>query len=231
VSNPSDPAREDGVQPPDPEPQPKDTAAAGPASHPDLTLMVSVIGVVMLIVAAGAFGFVRGTARANDVAASPREAAGASPSSSPSALAVEPLTPKVVVRHEFQPRRRNTPPFADSFNAALKPYLAGNYAAALDRFRELMVRYPAAPEPLVYAGVCELILGRPREAADYLKQAEPLTREVFLEDIAWYLALAHHAMGERSVEMELRTLCAVGGDHGARACAAVRELEPRTAPQ
>lgn len=141
------------------------------------------------------------------------------------ALAVEPLRVKRSGAWPI-PRTRKDTPFPRAFDEATKPYLAGDYAIAVQQMRDLSARYPTAPEPLVYAGVSELLAGNASAAIDLLNLAAPMAGETFGEDVLWYLALAHHAKGE-SAMTQLRAVCAVGGEHGPHACAAIREIESR----
>jgi hypothetical protein len=158
-------------------------------------------------------------------------AAGATTAVDPNSLKVEPLQVKIIARPAWQARRDKLTAFAREFEAGIRPYLEHDYATAATRMQELAAKFPTTPEPLVYGGISELMLGHADTAADLLTRAQPLTREVFAEDIVWYLALAHRAMGKPSVMMELRTLCAIGADHGPLACAAVREVDAREARQ
>jgi hypothetical protein len=198
-----------------------------PKGRNELTvpIVLAVIGSLMLIGVAGTLGLARSNASRSQ-SGELRPGGSAADSTPISSLTVEPLQVKIVARPAWRARLDGQTKFPREFDEAIKPYVAADYAAAADRMRELAARYPTAPEPLVYGGVSELIRGNAEQAADLLTRAAPLTREVFAEDIAWYLALAHRAQG-KPAEMELRTLCAVGGDHGPQACAGVRELEAR----
>lgn len=180
----------------------------------------------MLIVVAGTLALARSGATAGG--AEPVQPVATPVAAAPlTSLNVEPLAVKIVARPEARTRRRNAPPpFALAFDEAIKPYRAGDYATAARRLQDLAALFPDAPEPLIYGGVSELLLGRPHEAIELFTRASPLTREVFVEDLVWYLALAKRATGQ-SAMMELRTLCGAGGERGPRACVAVREIESR----
>ena len=141
-----------------------------------------------------------------------------------SSLALEPLRVKYIVPPSW---RRESPKFVNTFKEAIKPYEAGDYATSIQRMRDLSALFPKRPEPFVYGGVSHLMLGHTAEAIELLNRAAPLTREAFAEDILWYLALARRAEGRSDAVMELRRICAIGADHGPKACAAVRDIDAR----
>lgn len=109
-----------------------------------------------------------------------------------------------------------------SFLTDLKPgldaYRAGDYAAADRSFDTVLQRYPDAVEPHFYQGVSRLFLDNAEDAVTSLTTAARLAGDEFVDDVAWYLAIAYERTGQSTpAQQQLRTVCE---RHGARAVAA-----------
>lgn len=108
---------------------------------------------------------------------------------------------------------------------ALDAYRRDDFVDADTRLEAIARRDPRLAEAHFYLGVSKLFLEQPAAAVDPLRQAGTLAPDIFSRDVAWYLAVAYDALGDRARALaELRRLCADRQDYAAQACAAVREM-------
>ena len=110
--------------------------------------------------------------------------------------------------------------FALDLATALKPYAANNFKAAVAALERLATQYPNRAEPVLYLGVCRLLMDRPVEAETALRRAASLDSPV-LEDARWYLAVATYQNGRRAEARQLlAAMCRANGARAAEACVA-----------
>jgi predicted Zn-dependent protease len=110
---------------------------------------------------------------------------------------------------------------------ALKPYSVNNFKAAAAALERLAARYPDKAEPLLYLGVCKLLMDRPVEAERTLRRAVPLGGPG--EEVRWYLAVAVYQNGRRADARQL--LARICRENGARAADACLARDQIGAPQ
>lgn len=103
---------------------------------------------------------------------------------------------------------------------ALKPYSENKFKAAAAALERVSARYPDNPEPLMYLGVCQLLMDRPIDAERTLRRAVPLGGPA-VDDVRWYLAVAAYQNGKRADARQLLArLCGGTSRRAAEACLA-----------
>jgi len=103
---------------------------------------------------------------------------------------------------------------------ALKPYSDNKFKAAGAALERLSTRYPARSEPLLYLGICRLLMDRPVEAEQALRRAVSLGGSG-VDDARWYLAVAAYQNGKRGDARQLLAqVCSGNGARAAEACLA-----------
>ena len=133
-----------------------------------------------------------------------------------------PLSAAVVWRGEGEADRAR---FSEEFKAAMAFYRADNYATTAARLKALARQFPRSPDVSFYLGVCQLFLGRDREAIASLERARGIAKDDRADEISWYLALAHQRAGRVAPTVDLLgSLCQGSGPYSAQACAGIREL-------
>jgi len=118
-------------------------------------------------------------------------------------------------------------PYAVELSAALRPYDAGNYTAAADRFAEISRKYPARPHPYYYLGLSRLLSGKAGDAVGPLEQARAAAppESSLQSQAAWYLAVALERSGHAAAAADrLETLCNGSSALRNQACSGVHAL-------
>lgn len=116
--------------------------------------------------------------------------------------------------------------FVKDVTPAMDAYRGGDYARANDAFVALAAKYPQSVEVFFYQGVSRLLLGDARGGNDALARAERVAEGPFVDDIAWYRAIADERLGDRATaRRRLETLCRGGGPRAAAACDAGKKID------
>lgn len=115
--------------------------------------------------------------------------------------------------------------FVNDVAPAMDAYRNGQYARANEAFSGLTARYPQSVEVFFYQGVSRLLLGDVLGASEALTRAEPVAEGSFVDDIAWYRAIADERMGDRAgARRRLDAICRGGGSRAAAACDAGKKI-------
>ncbi len=122
---------------------------------------------------------------------------------------------------------RGTPdPRSKELMAGLERYNANDFRAAAEHLARV-VPNASMPQLAVYLGVSYLQLGESRRAAELLSQARASAPGELVDDIDWYVAIAHVRTGDlQTARAELNALCDRGADISLKACFAAAELNP-----
>ena len=103
---------------------------------------------------------------------------------------------------------------------ALKPYQDNRFKAASAALERISAQYPGKAEPLLYLGICKLLMDRPVEAERVLRRAGALGGPMS-DDARWYLSVAVYQNGNRPEARQLLAeLCRGSGARAAEACLA-----------
>lgn len=121
---------------------------------------------------------------------------------------------------------RNT--FVEDVKPAMDAYRSGEYRQSADAFSALASKYPQSVEVFFYQGVCRLLLADARGARDALTRAERVAEGPFVDDTAWYLAIADERLGDLgAARTRLERLCRGTGPRSAAACEAQKKIDER----
>ena len=115
---------------------------------------------------------------------------------------------------------------SEQLEAASVQYQSGNYAAALPAFQALINSTDQNAPYHFYAGICQLELGRPLEAAIHLEAAAARQDAQFTQPATWYLALAYLQQGKKSdARAVLEKVARAEGDYSQPAGQLLKELD------
>ena len=116
-------------------------------------------------------------------------------------------------------------PFMRDLKPAIDAYRTGAYADAESSFVSLADRYPRAVEVQFFLGVARMLRGDFAGAVAPLTAAVALNEPTFVDDAAWFLAVAEQRTGRTNDALRrLGELCAAGGTRAQEACAAQKLL-------
>lgn len=115
--------------------------------------------------------------------------------------------------------------FVEDVKPAMDAYRDGDDTRANEAFSALAARYPQSVEVFFYQGVSRLLLSDARGGNESLARAEQVAEGPFVDDIAWYRAIADERLGDRTTaSRRLETLCRGGGPRAAAACSAGKKI-------
>jgi hypothetical protein len=118
--------------------------------------------------------------------------------------------------------------FVDDVKPAMDAYRSGEYRQSAEAFSALASKYPQSVEVFFYQGVSRLLLADARGAHDALIRAERVAEGSFVDDSAWYLAIADERLGDvGAARTRLERLCRGTGPRSAAACAAQKKIDER----
>ena len=105
-------------------------------------------------------------------------------------------------------------------------YRDGDYVQADERFTALALQYPESVEVLFFQGVTRMLRDDFAGAVAPLTAAHRLGEPTFVNDAAWYLAVAEQRSGRAAdARARLEELCAGTSAFKDRACAARQQLQ------
>lgn len=117
-------------------------------------------------------------------------------------------------------------PFLLNLKPAVDAYRDGDYVQADERFTALALQYPESVEVLFFQGVTRMLRDDFAGAVAPLTAAHRLGEPTFVNDAAWYLAVAEQRSGRAAdARARLEELCAGTSAFKDRACAARQQLE------
>lgn len=116
--------------------------------------------------------------------------------------------------------------FVQDVKPAMDAYRSGEYGPAVERFSALTVKYPQSVEAFFYLGVSRLLSDDVNGAHDALTRAEPIAEGPFVDDTAWYLAIADERRGDPgAARRRLEALCRGTGARSSAACDAGKKMD------
>jgi len=171
-----------------------------------------------VVVAAGGAMFLSNGARLGPIPAASEPARVVAERAQPPLLAPEKLAPSI--RAGALNWRASGDRYELDLATALKPYTTNDFKAASAALERVASQYPRKPEPLLYLGICQLLMDRPVDAERTLRRAVALGGPD-LDDARWYLAVAAYQNGKRSDARQLlASVCRENRGRAAEACLA-----------
>jgi len=98
------------------------------------------------------------------------------------------------------------------FQKGMQAYVEGRYNTAADFLEQAVPADPSAPETNFFLGICKLMLSRPAEAVDPLKNALADEKSPYVQPAHYYLAKAYVQTNHLAeAEVEFRSAAATPG--------------------